>query len=255
MLAEERRQDILKMMKDEHVTKTTDLAKYYDVSTATIRSDLSELAKKGHLQRIHGGAITQQWLSREPSYGEKAHLHAPEKQKIGLAAASMIEEGMAVFIGNGTTTMEIIRNLPSDRHVRIFTNALSHAAELASKSNVEAFVVGGFLRGVSLAMVGHLAKRVLEGTYFDLAFLGVSGVSMEYGLTIPSLEESEIAADIVHRSQHTVIVADHSKFDVLAHGQIADLSDISMLITDKLPDSNTREALTRFDVEVRLIGE
>ena len=240
------------MMKDEHVTKTADLAKNYGVSSATIRNDLSQLAKQGHLQRIHGGAITQQWLSREPSYGEKAHLHAPEKQAIGLEAASMIEDGMAVFIGNGTTTMEIIRNLPSDRHVRIFTNALSHAAELASKSNVEAFVVGGFLRGVSLAMVGHLAKRVLDGTYFDLAFLGVNGVSIEYGLTIPSLEESEIAADIVHRSQHTVIVADHSKFGVLTHGKIVDLSSVSMLITDKLPDSDTRNALTRIGVEVRL---
>jgi len=252
MLAEERRQDILRMMEDEHVTKTSELAKHYSVSSATIRNDLRTLADHGHLQRVHGGAITQRWLSREASYREKAQLHAREKQAIGRLAASMIEEGTAVFIGNGTTTMEIIRNLPSDRHLRIFTNALNHAEELASRSNVEAFVVGGFLRGVSLAMVGHIAKRALEGVYFDLAFLGVNGASVEYGLTIPSLEESAIATEISRRSQRTVIVADHSKFGVLTHGKIADLSDISMLITDKLPDSGTREALARWGVEVCL---
>lgn len=252
MLAEERRQDILRIMKEEHVTKTAELANHYRVSTATIRNDLSTLATQGHLQRIHGGAITQRWLSKEPSYGEKAQLHAQEKRAIGSAAASMIKEGMAVFIGNGTTTMEIIRHLPSDRHVRIFTNSLNHAAELASRSNVEAFVVGGLLRGVSLAMVGQLAKRALEGVYFDLAFLGVNGASLEYGLTIPSLEESEIATEITRRSQRTVVVADHSKFGVLTHGKIGDLKDIDVLITDKLPNSDIRQALTRVGVDVRL---
>ena len=252
MLAEQRRKQLLQRVKEDGIAKTADLAKDYRVSPMTIRNDLSALASQGHLERIHGGAIAQRWLSKEPSYLEKARLHPEEKRAIGREAASMIEEGMAVFLGNGTTTMEIIRHLPSDRHIHIFTNSLNHAAELSKRSNVDVFVVGGFLRDVSFAMVGQLAKRVLDRVHFDLAFLGVNGLSVEYGLTIPSLEESEIAAEIVRRSQRAVIVADHTKFKVVAHGKIADLEEVDTVITDRSPDPGIRKALADLGIKIRL---
>ena len=88
MLAEERRQEVLRRVKEEGVVSTSDLARDYQVSEMTIRNDLLRLASQGHLERIHGGAVARQWLSNEPSYVEKATLQPEEKQAIGREAAS-----------------------------------------------------------------------------------------------------------------------------------------------------------------------
>ena len=253
-LPEHRRQQILNALGDRGVVKTSDIAAKHGVSLMTARKDLDTLAAQGHLVRIHGGAIRQLHLCKEPSYVEKASLNQIEKQAIGREAASLIEEGMAIFIGNGTTTMEIIRNLPSDRNIRIFTNSLNHATALTSISNVEVIVVGGSLRGISYAMVGKLGHRMLKGVYFDLTFYGVNGLSIDRGLTLPSLEEAEMATEVIHHSQRTVIVADHTKFGVVTHGKVADLSDVDVIITDKEPRSDFVQALESLDVQLQTIS-
>jgi len=253
MLPEQRRRLILETLRARGVVKTTDIAAGHHVSLMTARKDLNALADQGHLVRIHGGAITQVQLCKEPSYVEKASLNTRAKQAIGMEAAQLIEEGMAVFIGNGTTTMEIIRNLPLDRNIRIFTNSLNHATALATISNVEAIVVGGSLRGISYAMVGELGQRMLDGVYFDLTFFGVNGLSLDRGLTLPSLEEAKIASEVIRHSQRTVVVADHTKFGVVTHGKIADVSDIDVIITDEDPTPEFAQALAVSDVTLHSI--
>ncbi|MCR4392429.1 MAG: DeoR/GlpR family DNA-binding transcription regulator [Candidatus Acetothermia bacterium] len=234
-LTEHRRRLILERVRELGAVRTSELARIHSVSPMTIRNDLDALARRGHLLRVHGGAMVKEQLAAEPSYHEKASLNLEEKRRIGRRAAALIEDGMAVFIGNGTTTMEIVRAL-KDRapsHVKAFTNALTHATELAGIPQVDLYVVGGYLRGVSFAMVGPLASQALEGVYFDLAFLGANGISLEHGITIPSLEEAETAAEIVRHARRVVIVADHTKFGVVTHGRIADLEEVDVIVTDE----------------------
>ncbi|MBC7109183.1 MAG: DeoR/GlpR transcriptional regulator, partial [Methanomassiliicoccales archaeon] len=191
-------------------------------------------------------------VTAEPSYYEKATRNLEEKRRIGRKAAELIKEGMAVFIGNGTTTMEIVRALKEKPvpNLRVFTNALTHAAELAEIPKMDVYVIGGYLRGVSYAMVGPLAHCALESVYFDLAFLGANGISVEHGITIPSLEEAATASEVVRRAQRVVIVADHTKFGVVTHGKIVDLSKIDAFITDKELDHKWQVILTKLGVEL-----
>jgi len=146
--------------------------------------------------------------------------------------------------------MQIINHLPQDRRFHIFTNALNHAIEVDHLPQAEVFVIGGHLREVSLAMVGRLAYQALQGIYFDLAFLGVNGISIEHGLTIPSLEEAATAAEVIRHSQRTVVVADHSKFGIVSHGKITDIADVDAIITDSGLDSRFRKAFSDLDIEL-----
>ena len=244
---------ILRQLHSSKVVKTSELSEAFSVSTMTIRNDLNALAEEGQLVRIHGGAIARQWLTAEPSYEDKANVNRLEKEAIGRRAAGLVEEGMAVFIGNGTTTMQIIKHLPPDRRFRVFTNALNHALEVNRLPQAEVFVLGGYLREVSLAMVGRLAHQALKGIFFDLAFLGTNGISLEHGLTIPSLEEAETAAEIITHSQRTIVVTDHTKFGTVAHGKIADVSEIDAIITDAGLDSRLMDSLSNLDVEVETV--
>jgi len=253
MLTEHRRQVILERLRSRKAVKTTELSETFAVSSMTIRNDLNALAEQGQLVRVHGGAITRQWLTAEPSYDDKTNINHLEKEQIGKHAAALVEEGMAIFVGNGTTTMEIIRHLPQERRFRVFTNALNHALEVNQLPQAEVFVLGGYLREVSLAMVGRLAHQALKGIYFDIAFLGVNGISIDHGLTIPSLEEAETAAEIIERSQRTIIVADHTKFGIVAHGKIADIIDIDAIITDSGLDARLMDSLSNLDVEINTV--
>ncbi len=246
---------ILEELRERGVVRTAELARKYAVSPMTIRTDLAALEGRGDLLRVHGGAMLGEQVAREPSYYEKASRNLEEKRRIGRRAADLVEDGMAVFIGNGTTTIEIVRALRErpPPGIKVFTNALTHAIELAEIPQVEVYVIGGYLRGVSFAMVGPLARQALEGVYFDLAFLGANGVSLHHGVTIPSLEEAETAAEIARHAQKVVIVADHSKFGVVTHGKIADLSVVDVVVTDKGLDRRFREELATMDVELHYV--
>lgn len=252
MLTEERRRLIVEELRERGVVRTGDLARRFSVSAMTIRSDLAALEGRGGLVRVHGGAMLQERVAREPSYYEKAAQNLDEKRRIGRRAATLIDDGMAVFIGNGTTTIEIVRALAerSPTGIKVFTNALTHAGELARSPGVDVYVIGGYLRGVSFGMVGPLARGALQGVYFDLAFLGANGVSVERGITIPSLEEAETAAEIVRHARKVAIVVDHTKFGVVTHGKIADLAEVDVIITDKGLDPRFREELETMDVEL-----
>jgi len=253
MLTERRRQVILEELETQRALKTSELSEQFSVSQMTIRNDLNTLAGQGRLVRVHGGAIAREWLTAEPSYQDKAAVNRAEKAAIGRFAAERVEEGMAVFIGNGTTTMQIIKHLPTGRRFRIFTNALNHALEVSQLPQAEVFVLGGYLRGISLAMIGRLAHRAIEGTFFDLAFFGANGISIEQGVTIPSLEEADTAARIIAHSRRTIVTADHTKFGVFAHGKIADIHEIDGIITDGGLDSRFLDAFSRLDVEITAV--
>lgn len=251
-LTELRRRHILEELRRRGAARTIELAHSFSVSPMTIRNDLAALARKGLIEKVHGGAVVKEPIAAEPSYYEKATRNLEEKRRIGRKAAELIEEGMAVFIGNGTTTIEIVRALKEKPmpNIRVFTNALTHAVELAEIPGIEVYVIGGRLRGISYAMVGSLAHRSIEGVYFDIAFFGANGISLEHGVTIPSLEEAETAANIIQHAQKVVIVADHSKFGVVTHGKIADLRDINYIVTEEELPRNVAQELTRLGISL-----
>ncbi len=256
-LTELRRRRICEELRRRGAVRTIELARDFSVSPMTIRNDLLALAKKGLIEKVHGGAVIKEPIAAEPSYYEKATRNIEEKRRIGSKAAELIKEGMAVFIGNGTTTMEIVRALKKRpvANVRVFTNALTHAMELAEIPGIEVYVIGGYLRGVSYAMVGPLARSALGGAYFDRAFLGANGVSPQHGVTIPSLEEADTAAEVVRRAREVVVVVDHSKLGVVAHAKIADLREVDLLITDPGAPADMLSALAAAGLELIVIGE
>ncbi len=253
MLTEQRRRLILEELRKRGVVRTSELSRIFSVSQMTIRNDLNALAREGKLVRIHGGAMVREWVTTEPSYQEKASRNLEEKRRIAKKAAELIEPGMAVFIGNGSTTMQLVKALPPDLGLRVFTNALNHAMELTQVPGVDVYVIGGYLRGVSYAMVGPLAKRSLGDVYFDVAFLGANGISLEHGVTIPSLEEADTAAEILRHSRRRVILADHTKFGVVTHGKIVGLEEVDVIITDSGLDPELAATLEELDLELHLV--
>ena len=70
MLAEQRRQEVLNTVRSGQTVETATLAKRFGVSEMTIRRDLDELADRGLLRRVRGGAVQARSLRYEPPFDE-----------------------------------------------------------------------------------------------------------------------------------------------------------------------------------------
>lgn len=110
-MAEERRMQILQILRSEGRAKVNELAQRFNTSAVTIRSDLNELDQRGLVQRSHGGAVIQDTVFRESPVHERIKSQSKEKQRIGAMAATLVREGETIILDSGTTALEVARNL------------------------------------------------------------------------------------------------------------------------------------------------
>ena len=215
-----------------------DLADKLNVSSATIRRDLTYLEQQGLLRRTHGGAAAIEHRLYEPfrhvsTFSEQEQQRAAEKRRIGLAAADLITNGETVAFGAGTTTTQAARSIRHRSNITVLTNAVNIAMELSHRSDIKVCVVGGELSGSWFALVGATAQQNAGEMFLDKAFIGVDGVHSEHGLTTFYPDQASIHRTLLKQAKQKIVVADHSKLGVAATARIHQAEGIDILITDK----------------------
>ena len=188
MFAPERQQAILDLARVEGRVDVLGLAARFDVTPETIRRDLTALEGRRVLRRTHGGAVPVERLDFEPRLAEREARLVAEKQRIAGAALEELPEEGAILLDAGTTTVALARLLPVDRELTVVTNGLTVAVALLAHPNVTVHVVGGRVRGRTMAAVDDWAKRCLADVFVDVAFIGTNGVSDRSG--VPSMVPS-----------------------------------------------------------------
>jgi DeoR family transcriptional regulator, aga operon transcriptional repressor len=167
----------------------------------------------------------------------------PEKRRIGAAAAGLVEDGAVVGMTGGTTTTEVARALADRDNITVVTNALNIAAELVLRPNIRLLVVGGKARHASYELVGPTAEKMLAEYHFDIAFIGVDGLTVAEGCTTHDEMEAHTDLAFIRQSQRNVVVADSSKIGRIRFAKICELSAIDDLVTDSDIGSSEAEAL------------
>jgi DeoR family transcriptional regulator of aga operon len=250
MLIDERRQHMLAKIEREGRALVSELSEELGISRITIRKDLDYLESKGLLQRTHGGALpTQGSALLDPSLREKEQKQLKEKQRIAVAAASLVEEGLCILLDSGTTTTAIARELRRFSHLTIITNAVNIASELAG-TDFEVILTGGTLRKNSFSLVGPLAEDVLSAMHADILFLGVDGFDTKVGLSTPNLLESRVNRAMVNAATRVVAVCDSTKFSRRSLALIVPPAAIHTVITDDQLDDEEAETLKSAGIEV-----
>jgi DeoR family fructose operon transcriptional repressor len=254
LLPAERHRRIQKLLEERQVVRVSAMSELLGVSEVTIRRDLEELERRGILERIHGGAISNRRIRSEPRYVEAMTSHAEEKRDIGRAAAALVKPGDTLFLNGGTTTLEVFRHLEV-RSVRVVTNHVGIPLE-AVDGDLDLIVVGGQYRAPSNSLVGPFATEALRRIHATKAFIGAEGVSVRTGATTPSPAEAEIARLMIERTRGEIIlVADSSKMGTVADFVIAGLEQVTGLVTDRGVDQEYRDGLGEAGVEVVVADE
>ncbi|WP_053363811.1 DeoR/GlpR family DNA-binding transcription regulator [Bacillus sp. FJAT-27251] len=237
MLTPERQSMILQLVKERSVVKIQELVELTGASESTVRRDLTQLEQSKFLKRVHGGAARLQGKLQEPSMIEKSSKNLHEKQRIARYAASLVEEGDSIFLDAGSTTYEMIPFLP-DKDIVVVTNGLLHLLPLLDR-NINTYILGGFAKKNTKAMIGRGALASLDQYRFDKCFLGVNGIHHQFGFTTPDQEEALIKQKAMDLSREVFVLADASKFSEVAFAKIAHI-DQAAIITDDL-DQETNE--------------
>jgi DeoR family transcriptional regulator, aga operon transcriptional repressor len=250
------RQDrIVQILVERGSSEVRDLAVQLGVSGWTIRRDLAELEGRGLITRRYGGvSIAGQpqqdglrvALPPEPAAGsELAAL-----QRIGWAAAGLLGSDQRVVISAGRTTTQVARALKGRRQLTLVTNALNIALELAGDPGIEVLCTGGATDGRFFTLTGPMTERALRSHFFDVAVIGVSGISAEAGLTANSPRNAVAMEIMIEHALRVVVVADHTKFGQVGFARLAGLEAVDVLVTDQPPPEEFRRHLRPAGVEL-----
>lgn len=250
MLAMQRQEIILADVCARGAVRVTDLVAALDVSDMTIRRDINELAQRGLVRRVHGGAVDAQHTAHEPDFALKRTLAADQKLAIARAALAWITPGSSIALSAGSTAhllAELVAADPSLRPLTVVTNSLPvadtlHTASRRAENRDLDVVLTGGVRTPSDALVGPVADSALGQLRVDRTFLGVHGLGPD-GLTTPNLLEAQTDRALIACAGDVVVLADHSKWGVVGLARIAPLGAVDLLITDDgLPDGARRVA-------------
>ncbi|MET7639196.1 DeoR/GlpR family DNA-binding transcription regulator [Streptomyces sp. NPDC005438] len=268
MAKQERWTALLELLAERGRLEVEDAAATLEVSPATIRRDLDELAAQHMLTRTRGGA-TAHGVSYELPMRYKSSQHAPEKQRIARAVADLVSPGEVVGLNGGTTTTEVARALalqhaphPAGNHqppapqgpaLTLVTNALNIATELAVRPHIKIVATGGVARPQTYELTGPLTAGVLDQVNLDTTVLGVDGLTGEQGLMTHHEDEAAISRLFIRRA-HRVIVATHaSKIGHRAFTRVCDLDQVDHLVTDTSLTAEQRGQLADSGVEITTV--
>ena len=234
------------------------LSSRFGVSSDTIRRDLDQLDADGVLVRTHGGAVSRSAMAvTEKRLDVRLQLHTSAKERIGAAAATLVEDASVIMINAGTTSLALARHLGDHRELTIATNNLRIPAEVSPKAVNDLYLFGGAVRFAGQSTVGPVSFRVPGSSSdlelrCDLALISVGAVSADGGYSTSNVNEAIMMGEMIARAKRVAILADSSKFGSPLFARVADLGSADYLVTEKEPPPDLAAALQRHGVQVVL---
>ena len=232
MFAEERHHEILQRARENGRVDVASLATELDVTPETVRRDLSALERAGLVRRVHGGAIAIERIGFEPAVAARESLLTAEKARIAKAALAELPDSGAIVLDAGTTTRQLADMVPTDVELTVVVNSPLLATLLARRSNLTVMMLGGRVRGRTMAAVGDWATAALASIHVDVAFMATNGISVERGLTTPDPNEAATKVAMIAAARRTVLLADHTKIGNDYFARFGDLDAVDTFITD-----------------------
>ena len=238
MLAEDRLNKIVAMVHAAGSVTVPELACALGVTASTIRRDLATLDKAHRIAKVHGGAMSLEraHVTRDLTLTERSELHNDEKERICRAAVELIEPGSFVYIDSGSTTLRLVDHLTSVPGVTYVTDAIAQARRLMQRG-MHVIMLGGTLKIETESVVGPDACSMLRHYNFTVGFWGANAISLERGFTAPDRAEAEVKSLSMCRTAQRYVLADASKFDMVAPVTFADFEDATIITSGAVPEA------------------
>lgn len=236
MLAEERIEEILRLVHEYGSITIQKLMEHTGASESTLRRDLNAMDKKGLLTKVHGGAIALEMNSvlKDSDVVLREDLNRTEKMNAARYAASLIEPDDLVYLDAGTTTGYMIDFL-TERSAVFVTNAVMHARKLVSKGYT-VYLPGGELKAVTEALVGEEAIYNIRKYHFTKGFWGTNGIDLAAGFTTPDVREARMKECTMQQCSRRYILSDSSKLGQISPVTFAAFAEADIILAGEAPE-------------------
>lgn len=248
----ERLQRIVDILEERGTIAVHFLAQRLGVTEQTIRRDLTRLEGEGRVVRSHGGVALSLPKVAESPFATRLGEAAEQKRRIGVVAAALIKPGDCVILDAGTTTLAIARALGAPEGLKLITNGLPVASELAPRLGRNVIVAGGEVRGSTLSTVGAMARESFALLHAHKLFLACGGIHPERGLTNSNIEEAEVKQAMIAAADEVYAVAHGAKVSQVLLYSFAPLTAVKALITTDDAPSDVLDAIRKRGTEVIL---
>ena len=254
---ERRKLSILEDLATSRVVTVAQLSRKLGISAVSIRSDLQNLEARGLLRRIRGGAVSVPQTILEWSFTEKMAMHREEKERIGRAASSLIQNGDVVIMDSGTTVVQVARHISqailTSGQLTVVTSSLPIARELGSWKSVHLILLGGVYLPEQEVVVGPQALVSLAQLHANKMFLGAGGISLDSGPTTATVLDAEVDRASVRASDSVIAVVDSSKIGRKGLASVVPITDLDVLITDTGAPAEFVAEARALGLDVRLV--
>ncbi len=249
--AVERRKAIVELIHQAGQVRVEELAARFQVSSVTIRSDLSLLERKGYVLRSHGCAIPNHAGLRELSQKDQSD-HALDSQ-LGQAAARMVLPGDRILLGTGPAIMALCRELKGTPQVNAMTHGLDEARELRLADGVSLMLTGGRLSACGSYLEGPVAEQSLNNFRFDKLFLQIDSLDLRAGLTCSSESLASLLRQMCRLSRSVILLLNANELGQQHHHWVLDTQEIDCLVTNMSLPGKVRSELAEHDIELVLV--
>jgi DeoR/GlpR family transcriptional regulator of sugar metabolism len=240
--------------RDRNRVTVDQLANLLQASKETIRRDLTELAERGIIRKVHGGATTL-GLSlpadcSESPFALRLQANLRAKRAIARKAASLFGADDTLFIDAGSTTLYFAEELARRPSLTVITNSIAIVGIIArAGAGHRSFLIGGEYREEVGETVGALTVEQIRRFHAAHAVLTVGAIESG-GIMDYDLGEAEVARAMVAQARSVTVIADSSKFGRAGLFQVGPLEAIDRLVTERAPERTIGEALLAAGVDI-----
>ena len=250
MNTRERRRALLDALQRDKRVVVAELAERFAVTTMTVRRDLRRLAETNVVTLVHGGAIYNEGGAALPTVTARAQVMQAAKIRLARYAASLVQEGNAIYLDTGSTCMAIAQVLAERKNIAVLTHSLPVLNILAHAKNIQLISISGIYEPSAKGFFGDLAQRMIREFRIDIAFLGVTAVDAEDGVMSAVLYEQALKKALIERARKTILALDHTKIGGSSFLHVCDLKDVDGIVTDRLADAEFLKKAARLGIEV-----
>ena len=241
---------IAEMVREQGSVTVDTLVERFGTSHETIRRDLTELAKAGRIDKVHGGAKLPN-LREEGPFRQRMATNEPGKREIAAKVMRLVDPGDTLLIDTGSTTLFCAEEIARLEQITVITNSTAIAAAIAEGGRSAAiYLVGGTYDGDNRETVGPMAIGQLNTFHGDHAIISAAAVDSGSGIMDLNFDEAQVGRAMIGLADNVIVVADASKFDRRAPFAVCGLDRIHHLVSDRPPEGELAKALADAQVHV-----
>lgn len=214
------------------------------------------MEERGLLKRVQDGAVALPHFRLRQMHSAKMNLNREKKERIGQAAASLIQAGESLILDTGTTPLQVARHICADLrasgNLTVYTASLPIFREIGTCPGIRLVLLGGIYLPDYEALAGPQTVQQLKGIHADKVFLGTDGITLSNGVTTANILEGDVDRYMLRASQEVIVVADSSKIGIIGLVSLIQLEAVDNLVTDAGAPVDFVETVCSLGVEVIL---